>query len=124
MKEVTERGIYLLERATAGTYAVYGDTDKTRVFSNRMLCDRKDFSGIAIKIATPAGQYWLVRALGHEEEGLSWQSSMDLAAKSRVAGGQAFLGSPDQLFAMFDKRHCINRMARTIRGSQIGNKSA
>jgi hypothetical protein len=108
------------EKLPEGVYIVYGDTDESRLFSDCTLIDRKDVSGIAIKIDNPAGSgsYYLVRALKYEEDG-EWQASMDLAVKKEVAGGAAFLPSPDQLFACFDKRDDMDKAAELLKSEAV-----
>ena len=110
------------EKLPEGVYIVYGDTDESRLFSDCTLIDRKDVSGIAIKIDNPAGSgsYYLVRALKYEEDG-EWQASMDLASKRRIAGGQAFLPDANQLFACFDKRDDMDAAAALL-GGEVADK--
>jgi hypothetical protein len=122
-KSDDERNVFLKElfreRIPEGVFVVYGNSDDTREFSNSIL-DRKDITGIAIKVETLAGSYWLVRALKHERSA-DFLSAMSKALQAKVAGGQASLGEPGEWLAMYDKREDVNEVASLL-GSEIADE--
>ncbi|MDR3235248.1 MAG: hypothetical protein LBT48_00775 [Prevotellaceae bacterium] len=111
-----------IEPIEGGVYAVYGDTDENREFLDYIDWNRKwDITGIAVRVNSPDGDYWLVRAL--EYSGTDrWSVAMALAAKSKVAGGQAVLGTPAQWLALKQYERPIDMLARKLPNSAIFNR--